>query len=61
MITSWKIGLSDDSPNNQDTFPNSNHVYDTMLFQFVYKHRLWIYITGYLSVIIAFSYYWFLL
>lgn len=61
VIASWKSGLSDNSQNNRDIFPNSNHAYDTILFQFVYKHRIWIYIIGYLSVIVAFSYYWFLL
>ncbi|WP_078128508.1 hypothetical protein [Leptospira alexanderi] len=61
VIASWKSGLSDDSENNREIFPNSNLVYDTILFQFVYKHRLRIYIIGYLSVIVAFSYYWFLL
>ncbi|TGK34936.1 hypothetical protein EHQ12_11575 [Leptospira gomenensis] len=60
-VSSWKNELPEDSENEQDIFRNASSVYDTALFKFVYRHRLWIYILGYVSVIVAFSYFWFIL
>ncbi|MDV6234455.1 hypothetical protein CH379_002290 [Leptospira ellisii] len=61
IVSSWKNELPADSESGQDIFRNSSSVYDTALFKFVYRHRIWIYILGYVSVIVAFSYFWFIL
>lgn len=59
VLSSWKNEPPNEDERNQDIYPDSQFAYNTILFKFVYTHKHWIYIVGYVSVIVALIYYWF--